>query len=344
MNITIFNRRITLSEMLKLWKQIFLSLMHARKLFNLVMNFSSWYLGLVKHKGLPVALTVEVSSECNLSCPMCPRTLNPLKPKTGCMSFEEYRKIIDEIGREIIFLCLWNYGEALLNKDIYRMVDYAKRKSIIVVMNSNFLPISEGGITQLVDSGLDYLTISMDAAVKETYEKYRVGGDFQRLLGNIRLLVETKRKLKKLTPFIDLQFIIMKDNEGEIDKMVSLAKSLNVDKLSFKKLYNIHQKLEALLPQNKKYILDIKNCRKRLTNCIKAWMSSVVLYNGDVVPCCCDFYDKFIFGNAFSQGGFRNIWRGEKYNAFLRMISREDSLPDICKDCPINSFYSKVFL
>ena len=345
MKIIIFNRHFDWGEIWKLRKQIILSLINVRKILNLIINFSSYLLGLVKPKGLPVVLAMELSSECNLSCPICPRTLKESKPKPGSMSFENFKKIIDEVGDDILFLCLWNYGEPLLNKDIYKMIDYAKRKSIIIVMTSNFLPISETGIAQLAGSGLDYLIVSMDAATKATYEKNRVGGDFQRLLGNIRMLIEERSQRKKTTPFIDLQFIIMKNNEDEIEKMVSLANSLNVDKISFKKLYNINQKLDAFLPQNKKYILNAKRGRKKLKNCARAWMSSVILHNGDVVPCCCDFYNKFIFGNAFSQGGFRNVWKGKKYTEFRRKIIEGRFLPGICENCPVNrSFDARAFL
>jgi len=259
------------------------------------------------------------------------------------MSFGLYQKIIDDIGDILISIRLWHFGEPLLNNDIFRMVKYAKRKNIIVAISSNLSLLSKDTAKILVESGLDYLIVSFDGASPQTYHLYHGRDDFERVLNNIRILVKTKKKLKSLLPFIELQFIVMKENEKEIDKIKNLANELRVDKLTYLKLdttiINLARKgfnsNDDILPKNKNYCLN-KEEIMRINFCRIPWETTVIRYSGLIAPCVTDRGQVYKMGRLFQNNeyvGFRKLWNNNNYCSFRRRIARNINSIEICSDC-----------
>ena len=153
------------------------------------------------------------------------------------MHFETYAKIIDEIKDYCIWLTLYSWGEPFLNKQIDRFVAYANKANVATIISSNLnKPLTPQMAESLVKSGLDTLIVSLDGTTQEVYEVYRVGGHLDRVLDNIRLLVEKKKELGYKTPFIEWQFIVMRQNEHQIPEAREMAGDLGVDNIVFKKV------------------------------------------------------------------------------------------------------------
>ena len=108
------------------------------------------------------------------------------------MSFSNFRSIIDELGAYLYRIDLHNWGEPLLNDEIYQMISYARASNIEVRVSSNLNTINRVNAENLVKSGLDVLIISLDGASQETYMQYRIGGQFDRVLDNITMISELK--------------------------------------------------------------------------------------------------------------------------------------------------------
>ena len=89
-----------------------------RKLLNMALCRLSHGLRLERNLGKPYSALIEVTNICNLECPLCPTGENTLNRKPQNMSFETFRKIIDEIAAYCVEVNLTNYGEPLLNKEI----------------------------------------------------------------------------------------------------------------------------------------------------------------------------------------------------------------------------------
>ena len=131
--------------------------------------------------GYPSHIFLDVTNICTLKCPLCPTGLGVQGRKKGHMSFSQFKKIIDEIGKYLISIDLFNWGEPLLNKDVYRMIEYAHQRKILTAISTNFQHFSEGGAEEMISSRLDNRILSIDGASQESYEKYRIGGNFQQL-------------------------------------------------------------------------------------------------------------------------------------------------------------------
>jgi uncharacterized Fe-S cluster-containing radical SAM superfamily enzyme len=108
----------------------------------------------------------------------------------GFMDFELFKKVIDE-SPGLEHLCMHNWGEPLLHKDIFRMIDYAKAAGIAwVVMNTNGTLLTDKMIQRIVESGLDIIRFSIDGSA-ETFKKIR-GVELQKIETNIIKLKKAK--------------------------------------------------------------------------------------------------------------------------------------------------------
>ena len=101
------------------------------------------------------------------------------------MSFEEFKKIIEQFPR-LKWIGLSGIGSAFLNKDFLKMLRLLKAKGIFVEFFDTFDLITPQISEELVRLGIDKIWMSIDAAKKQTYELIRVGGDFDRVINNLK--------------------------------------------------------------------------------------------------------------------------------------------------------------
>ena len=318
-------------------------LAHPTRLINLLKINLSKQLKLTSVFGFPITLMVEPTNICNLKCPLCPTGAGLIKRAKGFMKFNDFKKIINEMSNYVIHLRMWNWGEPLLNKDIFDMISYAKKKKIFVNLSTNSNFLTKEMANKLINSGLDELIISLDGASEETYNQYRKNGNFKEIINSIQFLVQEKKRLNKRYPYIKLQFIIMKHNEHEINKIKFLAKKIGVDELVFKTVgimdYFSNEDIKKYLPQNKKYSRykiqkeGVESKVKVKNWCDFIWEEIVINWDGSVVPCCFDMNNLFVFGNAF-KNPIKEIWNNQKYTNFRKKISNHKKNIPLCKNCP----------
>ena len=291
----------------------------------------------------PVTAMIEPTRRCNLACPMCPVGSHRAY-KAHDMSLEQFQKVIEAMAPFLIHLFLHNYGESFLHRDIYHMIGCAKEQGIPdvnVSTNGHFLDPS-----RLIDSGLDEIMISIDGTTQETYARYRRGGNLEKVIENVRALNGEKKRRQTEKPLIELQFIIMRHNEDEIDGFRRLAAELGADRMRFK-TFNVRMSgPEAcemgteFLPTRTEYTRYQDNRGRILkrplaeNRCKWPWEWVVISSDGQVVPCCYDFNSSHSMGSVFEES-FDDIWFGSKYNRFRKSIlTRWRKIP-LCIECPV---------
>ena len=142
--------------------------------------------------GYPPIVMIEPTDVCNLKCPMCPSGNGSLKRAKGYMKFDTFKKIIDDICDYSMMILLWNQGEPFLNKELTKMSRYASQKGLYVIVSTNAsLELDE---KEIVNSGIDTLIFSLDGIRQESYEKYRVNGNLNTVLKNMKKIISEKRK------------------------------------------------------------------------------------------------------------------------------------------------------
>jgi radical SAM protein with 4Fe4S-binding SPASM domain len=250
-----------------------------------------------------------------------------------------FKRIIDEVKDTTFYIQLFLQGEPYINKELPEMIRYAHENKIYVVISSNGLLINKNNISRLLEDAPDKLIFSMDGTDEETYRMYRVGGDFNKAMENLKLLVEEKRKLNLSKPYIELQFLVMKQNEHQIEHVKKMAKNLGVNQLTLKSMqvYSFESALK-FLPENRKYSrYEIKDGRLIIKNklknkCFALWRTAVITWDLKLIPCCYDKDAAFELG-SLNDNTFAGIWKSEKYQAFRHQILKNRKSIDICTNC-----------
>lgn len=345
MKIRLLNQYFTLPEIWKLKRGGISAAFSFRKLNNLIRVRRSLRRQSSEAGGWPVVLMVEPASYCDMTCPMCPVVLNRTRRPPVRLEFEVFEKLMEEIGRELALITFWNFGEPLLNPDLFRMIRWAKRDRIFCAVSSNLLSLEAGRTEELLESGLDYLIVSFDGASEETYEKFRGKGNFRPVVENLRRLLDRRSELGLNRPFVNLQFIVMKDNEHEIGAIRKFARDIGVDKLSLKKFTYVSEETRDFLPGREDYVLGKYKQSAPMNFCSRPWTSTVLSADGEIVPCCGDLDFRHRFGNLSDPDlNFADIWNGEKYRAFRARIARDINSIETCRSCPSTDYTTDMFI
>ncbi len=315
-----------------------------RRIWNAIQVLSSYYISKWRHKaiqwGLPISISIEPTTSCNLRCPECPSGLRAFTRETGMLEEGFFKKTIDELHKELLYLIFYFQGEPYLNPKFLEMVKYASSKKIYTATSTNAHYLNDENARKTIESGLDRLIISIDGTTQEVYQQYRVGGNLEKVLQGARNVVKWKKELKSKTPNIIFQFLVVAPNEHQMEEVKQLGKSIGADEVRFKtaQIYN-YKKGSPLIPHDEKFSrykkqtdgsYQIKN--KLANSCWKLWHSCVITWDGKVVPCCFDKDAKHRLGNLQKEK-FADLWQGEHYYRFRRAIIKSRSEIDICKNC-----------
>lgn len=290
--------------------------------------------------GLPVSLTIEPTTSCNLRCPECPSGLRSFTRPTGKINFELFKGIIDEMHQTLVYLNLYFQGEPYLHPEFDQLTRYAVSRNIYTATSTNGHFLDEENCRRTIESGLDRLIISIDGTDQETYQKYRIGGCLDKVVTGTRILLKFRGKSGSNKPFIVYQFLAFKHNEHQIFGIKSLGKELGVDAVWIKtaQVYN-YEIGSTLIPENTRLSRYFRgengrySIKNRLYNhCWKMWHSCVISWDGKVGPCCFDKDLKYTFGNV-SRDKLANIWGNQAYDEFRSKILTSRKQIEICRNC-----------
>lgn len=176
-------------------------------------------------------LQVEVTGACNLRCQMClVRYRPPLDRRTASFPTERFVELLDELP-DLEQVTLQGLGEPLLHPGLVDMVRAAKARGLRVGFNTNGTILTEDKANALLDAGVDWLHVSVDGATAETFERIRDGARFDKVIRNLRRLVELRRRRGVGIPTIQLNAVLMRSNLHELPDLVRLAADIGVDRL-----------------------------------------------------------------------------------------------------------------
>jgi len=311
--------------------------------------------------GKPFKLKFESSAICNLKCIMCPLTKG-LKRKMGVLSFNNFKKVFDEINPP--YLNLTGLGEPLINPDIFKIISYARRRGALVKLDTNATLLNDENIKKLIESDPTFISVSIDGITKKSYESIRKGAKFETVINNLKNMIRYRNKTYSNTK-IHLFFVLQKSNMNDLIDFIKFGDSLNVDALngniaiSFgnadnKDKLKINQlqikKINENLKKIKKEIkikLNIENIEEFLDNpdqiekiseksCFYPWYNPCITWDGYVVPCDIHCNNEIVFGNAF-QEPFMKIWNNENARKFRKRLLIKRG--GICAKCCVDERY-----
>ncbi|MDD1775871.1 MAG: radical SAM protein [Candidatus Methanomethylicus sp.] len=306
-------------------------------LSSMVQTTSNWY--------APSYVQIEPTTRCNNRCVFCIRAPN----ENFDISMDLYKSILDQLhcsrfGTKHVDLT--GLGEPLLNPNIVTMIRMIKEKGMRAGFTTNFGPMNKTIARGLLEVGVDYLYVSVDGAKKETFERMRIGSNFERTMSAIRTVVELKRELGLKKPHLKMSAVLGSHNMGEILDMIRLAEDLGMDSISFNRPSGKGYEKAPLppisfwenLPKTKIQVSRMAITLKHPQPCV-ALKGCYITYDGWVLSCNSLFQIMprsklvpYILGDLKKQS-LREIWQSPNYRKIRTLLSL-DMRPNYCSYCP----------
>jgi len=261
----------------------------------------------------PTVLNLEPTTRCNFNCWYCIGR----HMKQEDLSFNDFSKILNNYPT-LKVLALVGEGEPLLHKRFLDMVKLAKRKGIRVVSLSNGSALTPSVVKKICESGLDYISVSIDSADSEIFKQSRINGDLHKIWAGIERLAQYRNEHGFKYPVISLKGSLFTHTRDEIPGIIQEAKKRGVDFLEGFQTLNPKKSYIDIYPEDKKTLLeDVEDVRQAIArdmkksalpsafeffnregikisfggkrnrlrnNCDEEWLYS--LLSGDVTPCC----------------------------------------------------------
>ena len=283
-------------------------------------------------------IRLDASTVCQLKCPSCPTASGETGKKLGSdfLKFDDFKRVVDK-NPWVSHIELSNWGEIFLNQELIKMLRYAYKHNVLLSARNgaNLNNVRKDVLEALVKYKFQMITCSIDGASPETYSIYRVNGNFDQVIENIRKINRFKAYYKSPYPKLKWQFIAFGHNEHEIGKARRMAADLNMTfrlKLSWEDLYNENfspvKDPDLIRRETGLGVADRDEFREKygreyaLRNCcLGLWNMPQVNYDGKVLGCCVNYWDDY--GNAFIDGLVECL-NGAKINAARKALMGEN--------------------
>jgi MoaA/NifB/PqqE/SkfB family radical SAM enzyme len=321
-----------------------------RKLANYWLACLQARLGLAWAPARPFWLTVDPTNFCQLQCPFCPTGSRRDVRAKAVMDPELFARLMRELGPYLLHADFMNWGEPLLNPRIFSMVALARSYGAETAISTNLNHLAPGMAEDIVACGLDRLVVSIDGASQETYAKYRVNGDFGKVMENLKAVLAARRAAGAAHPRVIWQFLVFRHNEHEIEKARALAKELGVDEIGFtapclpfrpgikdewmstKKEYCLYSPEDfpdsppwewaaAKDGEGKPKDVEVKvySGGEKRAPCNWPWTGVTVNADGSVSPCCSVEERQYDFG-TLAGSSFGRVWNSALYRRARRHV------------------------
>jgi radical SAM protein with 4Fe4S-binding SPASM domain len=294
----------------------------------------------------PLTVQIQTQSFCNGRCLMCPYPTTSQKLEQGEMERELFQKIADELAVEpLLATALFElHNEPLLDKRTFDFIKYIKSinpdKRCALVTNGQIL--DKFSLTEIIESNLDSLNISLNAYSKEVYERINIGLDYERVMDNITRLLSNQATRHKL----GLSFVVIEENAHEVPQATRYWQKQGIRTRVISEIANRGGALDRYerlrlktgyrgTPALSRFWRRLMTAAGKVTGCHLPFYQMSILYNGDVIICCHDWNRATVVGNA-KTSGLREIWNSPKMNKVRRlMLAKRYEQLDSCRDCSI---------
>jgi MoaA/NifB/PqqE/SkfB family radical SAM enzyme len=317
----------------------------------------------------PVCLYLEVTNRCNLLCETCPRTFEALEPPAD-MSWELFTRIVDQVP-SIARVVLHGVGEPMLVRELPRMIRYLKDRNIYVLFNTNGTLLNPKKFPTLVETGLDELRVSLDAADARSYKQVRGKDFFHRIVRDVAKFTGYLRERDLTAPRVSLWLTGLKETVAQLPDFVRLAARMGVPEVHLQRLVYDEQGYGMARPESSLFeraradeqaaieaaqalgaelgvSLDASGATepglslrrseadRPWSACRRPWSLMYFTAHGRALPCCiapfsARGYDNYTLGDA-TQQTLREIWNGAAYRDF-RAGLLGDVPPTPCQGC-----------
>ncbi len=281
----------------------------------------------------PEILSIEFNTTCQLKCPRCPTTSSGQDDLVGKghLKLSDLKTLI-EGNRQVKLILAKSYGEALLNPEYLSIIEFCFNNRVRINGNSgvNLNDALDDVLEGMVKYRVQSLVVSIDGATPGTYSRYRVGGDLNKVIRNIRKINSFKKEYRSVYPKLIWQMILFGHNEHEVEIARKMANKLGMGfyvKMSWDETFSpindkeYAKKLFNCPASNRKEFEIIRKKSYYRKCCNTLWMHPKINWDGRVWGCDVNQWDDF-GGNAFKDGYLPAV-NGEKISYARRMLLGE---------------------
>ena len=291
----------------------------------------------------PLTLMIDPTNHCNFKCTFCPTgdrdLLKSVNRPIGMMDLTLYKKILSdlrEFSHKIKSIRLFKDGEPFLNKNIFEMIDLAKKANITeeVYIISNGSLLNKKAADKILDIGLDRIRFSIEHVSNEKYKKVtQTYGNYQKIVDNIAYLYQMKKKLNHPL-FIDVKIVDTGLTKEEITKFKKDFVPISDD-----------QTIEVLMgwsnSDGRDFTLDTKpetgmdghSTLKPAMVCREPFKGMSINFDGTVSVCCVDWSHGTLIGDV-NKDSVKNIWMGPRMQEFrLTHLKMKKDTIKACDGC-----------
>ena len=279
-------------------------------------------------ENFPKVVLIDNTSACNLRCSMCDHPNIRNYRKIQAMPLDMYQRLIDEIAVENPHVRVWEifFGDPFMCRDMPERIAYAKGRGLTdVVLNTNGVLMTPKKSRAYIEAGLDAIYVGIDAAKAETYDKIRVGGDFNKAVSNVLAYRDILKEAGRPDQKLFVQFVVSDFNENEVDEFRSFWTRNGVNakirpKVSWAGL------VEATNLQNNK---DVER-----RPCYWLMQTANICADGRVSMCSVDLHCRVPSGD-FTRNSLKEIWQQGPLAEYRKAQAegRFEDLPQMCRDC-----------
>jgi radical SAM protein with 4Fe4S-binding SPASM domain len=290
----------------------------------------------------PLHMQIELTSYCNLGCPVCPAGRGELERNATAMDVGLFERLMEEAGPYLLTASLWGWGEPLLHKGLEEILRIAQRYPVATLLSTNGQNLAQESVQRALRAHPPaHLIVAIDGLSDETNSVYRKGAKLRPALDGVRALAEWKRRSGAHRPVLHCRFMAMKHNEGELPRLRQFGLDAGFDMVSVRSLSIIdsaetpHGDMVPVSALLRAYEYDGgKRVRRKDFVCQHAFTFPTVMADGTVVACEQDFNCRQAFGVMTQHRTFAEIWLG-RHAAEIRGTIRDS--PDdfsFCRNCP----------
>lgn len=269
----------------------------------------------------PLLVDLELSTICNLHCPMCYTVSSMFKEQVSpmLMSKHLFIKVIEEIAGKVPAIRMSLRGESTLHPDMVELVGYAKNKGIKEVsFLTNCSRMTPEYFEQLLKAGVDWITVSIDG-LGEMYERIRKPLKFEETLDKIKTMKQIKEKYQVHRPVIKVQSIwpAICNNAEEFYNTFAPY----VDAVAFNPMSDDQQNDTDI-----EYEEDF--------SCPQLYQRIIVAADGGVLVCANDEESEMVIGNA-NDNSIYELWHGEQMQRMRELHKGKEGYrkEHICSKC-----------
>lgn len=308
--------------------------MDRAKRLNLFMSGANLLYRRPRPWSMPLHMQFELTSFCNLRCPVCPTGTRLLGRPPQAMDVALFERVLEETGPYLLTMSLWGWGEPLLHPRLAEMLRVARKYPAVKLLSTNGQNLDQPRVLDaLISEPPDYLILALDGLTDETNTRYRVGARMEPALEGIRKLAEMKRARGLRLPVLNMRFIVMKHNQHELPLLEDFARRHEFELLSIRSLYMIESTTnertrEELPPAGE------RGAGRDGFICQHPFWFPTVFADGTLVLCEQDYGADLSAGRVADGVSFRQLWYSDATARLREQIRDHPEGVSFCRKCP----------